>query len=315
MQAEMNETWHIILNPHAGSGKGQYDKDKIIRLVQKSGLKFNLSISEYPGHAVLIAKELAKQGMSHFIVAGGDGTLNEVVNGFFNGKGTISDKIVVGIIPVGTGNDWIKTFGIPDDYQAAINIIKLRHKVMQDVGEIHYLKNDGDIKRYFVNIAGFGFDAMVATEANKLKAKGIKGFRIYIQSLLSSFFVFKPLQTTITIDGENFERNLFSISIGIGKYNGGGMMQVPDANPTQGIFHITIISKIGILGILRNLIGLYDGTFIRDRRVSTHTGKEITIQANTTLPGEADGESLGDSNYSIRILPHKLNVIYGKDPS
>jgi YegS/Rv2252/BmrU family lipid kinase len=311
MDTEKNVTWHIILNPHAGSGKGLRDKEKIMRIVQQSQLNYGLSVSEYPGHAIQIAKELAEQGCSHFIVAGGDGTLNEVVNGFFNSSGKISDKIVIGMIPVGTGNDWIKTFGIPDDYQAAMDIILKEITVIQDVGEIKYKIDHKEAKRYFVNIVGFGFDAMVATKANKLKEKGVSGFRIYIQSLLASYFTFQAQQTEITIDGRKIDKNLFSASIGIGKYNGGGMMQVPEANPIRGIFHITLISKIGILGILKNLSGLYNGKFIRDRRVSTFTGKEVEIKAHVPLPGEADGESLGASSFNIRILPHQLKVIVG----
>ncbi len=311
MQNE-NITWHVILNPHAGAGKGSRDRKKIIDILKSSGLNYVLHVSEFPRHAIEIARDLADKGETNFIAVGGDGTLNEIVNGFFNGQGAVHSNIIIGMIPVGTGNDWIKTFGIPDDYDKAMQIILAGKKVTQDVGEINYSRNSTDAKRYFVNIAGFGFDGLVASNANTLKAKGITGFRVYVESLFASFLKFKASKTTVEIDGVKIEKNLFSASIGIGKYNGGGMMQVPEANPVQGIFHITLISKIGLWGILMNFRGLYNGKFIHDRRVSTFTGKEVNLISSEPLPGEADGETLGEGRFNTRILPHGLTVLCGE---
>ena len=313
MPKESGIEWQVILNPHAGGGKGAHDKIKIGQLLKDSGLQFRLSISEYPRHAIEIARELVAGGATHLIVAGGDGTLNEVVNGIFLAENKSQQEITLGMLPVGTGNDWIKTFGIPDHYQQAIDLIKANNTVKQDVGEITCQMEGQTTKRYFVNIAGFGFDALVAKNANILKAKGITGIRVYIQSLLSGYLNYNSSASQLTIDGAVLNANLFSASIGLGKFNGGGMMQVPEANPLQGLFHVTVIRKIGIWGILTNFKGLYSGQFIHDRRVSSHTGKVIEIQSVVPLPGEADGETLGNGSFSISIMAHRLRVIYGSD--
>ncbi len=313
MPKEHTIEWQVILNPHAGGGKGAHDKKKIEQLLKDSGLPFRLSISEYPRHAIEIACELVAGGATHLIVAGGDGTLNEVVNGIFLAGDNGQQEIILGMLPVGTGNDWIKTFGIPDHYQQAIDLIKANKTVKQDVGEITCLMEGQTSRRYFVNIAGFGFDALVAKNANQLKSKGVTGIRVYIQSLLSGYLNYKSSASQLTIDGAVLNANLFSASIGLGKFNGGGMMQVPEANPLQGLFHVTVIRKIGIWGILTNFKGLYSGQFIHDRRVSTHTGKVIEIQSVVPLPGEADGETLGNGSFSISIIAHRLKVIYGSD--
>ena len=313
MPKESGIEWQVILNPHAGGGKGAHDKIKIGQLLKDSGLQFRLSISEYPRHAIEIARELVAGGATHLIVAGGDGTLNEVVNGIFLAENKSQQEITLGMLPVGTGNDWIKTFGIPDHYQQAIDLIKADNTVKQDVGEITCQMEGQTTKRYFVNIAGFGFDALVAKNANILKAKGITGIRVYIQSLLSGYLNYNSSASQLTIDGAVLNANLFSASIGLGKFNGGGMMQVPEANPLQGLFHVTVIRKIGIWGILTNFKGLYSGQFIHDRRVSSHTGKVIEIQSVVPLPGEADGETLGNGSFSISIMAHRLRVIYGSD--
>jgi YegS/Rv2252/BmrU family lipid kinase len=313
MPDEPGILWQVILNPHAGGRKGAHDQTLMEQLLKKAEIRYQLTISQFPGHAVDIARDLVRNGATHLIVAGGDGTLNEIVNGIFLAGERNGNEITLGMLPVGTGNDWIKTFGIPDNYQKAIDIIKENKTVLQDVGEITWLMEGLTGKRYFVNIAGFGFDALVAKNANILKAKGITGIRVYIHSLLSGYLNYKSCITNITIDGTNLEADLFSASIGIGKFNGGGMMQVPEANPLKGLFHITLIRKIGIWGILTNFKGLYSGRFIRDNRVSTHSGKEVRITSGIPLPGEADGETLGAGSFTIRMIAHRLRVIYGSD--
>lgn len=310
---ELNYCWQVILNPHAGCGKGRRDKKKIVSILDHSGLRYSLHESEYAGHSCELAKDLALNGATHFIVAGGDGTLNEIVNGIFNGKNIQCDNIVIGMLPVGTGNDWIRTFGIPDNYQMAMDIILKGKTVVQDIGLVEYTDQGSNINRFFVNIAGFGFDAMVATRANKLKNNGLSGLRVYLESFLWSYFNYKAGQTIIVIDNEKLEVNLFSASVGIGKFNGGGMMQVPDANPVNGNFHITIIRNLSIWGIISNFKKLYNGSFVRDYRVSTHIGRKVQLNAEKPLSGEADGETMGKSNFNLNIIPHQLRVIYGED--
>ena len=310
---ELDLSWQVILNPHAGCGKGRRDKSKIVAILDHSGLRYRLHESEYAGHSFILAKDLAINGETHFIVAGGDGTLNEIVNGIFNGKNSQCDQIVIGMLPVGTGNDWIRTFGIPDHYQMAMDIILKGKTVVQDVGLVEYTDQEINVSRFFVNIAGFGFDAMVAMRANKLKNNGLSGLRVYIESFLWSYFNHKAGQTDVVIDDEKLSVNLFSASVGIGKFNGGGMMQVPDANPVNGSFHITIIRNLGIWGILQNFLKLYNGSFVRDYRVSTHTGKQVQLSAEKPISGEVDGESMGNSSFSLKIIPHQLRVIYGED--
>ena len=305
--------WQVVLNTHAGGGKGAHDQKIIEQLLSQSDIHYQLSISQFPGHAIELTRNLVSEGATHLIVAGGDGTLNEVVNGIFQAEQQSHHEITLGMLPVGTGNDWIKTFGIPDHYQKAIDIIKANKTVKQDVGEITCHIDGQTSVRYFANIAGFGFDALVAKNANNLKFKGITGIRVYIQSLFSGYVNYKSRNTRIIIDGTSLEVNLFSASIGIGKFNGGGMMQVPEANPLQGLFHITVIRKIGIWGILTNFKGLYSGDFIRDFRVSTHVGQAIEIASDTPLPGESDGETLGAGSFKIEMIAHRLRVIYGSD--
>lgn len=162
MKVTNKKNWILILNPHAGGGRGAKDKQQIEQLLKSSGFVYELLISEYPKHAIKLAKNAIENGARQIIVVGGDGTLNEVANGVFQQQKYLPEDITIGMIPVGTGNDWIKTFGIPNNYQSAIDKISERKTLRQDVGKLAFSENGEEHFRYFSNMAGFGFDALAA---------------------------------------------------------------------------------------------------------------------------------------------------------
>lgn len=313
MNGESLRDWLVILNPHAGGGRGGHDKKKIIKLLEFHGFDFELVTSDYPQHAISLTIESIKKGYRNLLVAGGDGTLNEIVNGIFLQEAVDPHIIKIGMLPVGTGNDWIKTFGIPFDYNEALEIIKADKCIYQDVGKISYEINNEDRRRFFANMAGFGYDAMVAAKANKLKEKGRSGFMVYLYSLIASYLKYHICKTRIVVGEEEINDLVFTASIGIGKFNGGGMMQAPFAIPNQGKFQVTVIKKIGLFGIIKNLSGLYTGKFIKDKRVSTYVTNRVIVNGAKSIPAEADGETLGNSTFEIELLPAQLQVVYGDD--
>lgn len=308
-----NQTkWILLLNPHAGGGKGRRDLNQIEKLLKSYGFSYQLLISEYSKHAIQLTQKAVENGSRHIIIAGGDGTLNEVVNGVFLQKAVSPEQIMIGMIPVGTGNDWIKTFGIPNNYTRAIEKIKQEKTLLQDVGELTYIENGVEQARYFSNMAGFGFDALVAQKANVLKEKGRSGLLVYLQSLMGAFLQYQTRKVKIIIDEVLLDEYVFSLSVAIGKFNGGGMKQAPNAIPNNGSFEVTMIKKIGIWGILSNLAGLYSGNYIKDSRVMCYKAKAVVIESKNPMAGEVDGESLGKSQFHIKILSKKLQVIVGE---
>ena len=311
LRFDMYDAWLVILNPHAGVGKGAKDQALIENLLNNHKVHYTLVVSEFPGHAIHLSKDRIIKGYHKIIVAGGDGTLNEVVNGIYSQDVIEPYKLKLGMIPIGTGNDWIRTFGIPLDYNKAIDTILLGNTVKQDVGRI-VKKDEKNVEtRFFANMTGYGFDAMVAHKANAMKNKGQSGLLLYLYSLLYSYVKYKAIRMHIKIDSGEISDQIFSCSIGIGKFNGGGMMQAPDAIPNNGFFQLTVIRKIGIWTLRKNLKGLFDGSFVHDKHVSTHTVSRVELNSKIAIPGEADGENLGFGIYSIDMLPHALNVIYG----
>jgi len=253
-----------------------------------------------------------EMGYKKLIVVGGDGTMNEVVNGIFRQKRYPTPEISLGMITVGTGNDWGRMFSIPHDYAGAIATIKMENGFIQDAGVVRYFNGEDEEKRYFVNIAGIGFDALVVSKTNKLKESGKGGPLAYLKSILTSLVKYKYTRTTIKIDSKEISNNIFNISIGICKYNGGGMMQLPEAVPDDGLFDITVINKIRKHDVVLNLKRLYNGTINKHPLVDTYRGKSVYIESNPHIHLETDGESLGHSPFTFDIIPRSIRVLVGR---
>ena len=306
-------SWLVIVNLHAGSKRCERDWPEIKDLLDKSDLKTTIEFTQKAYEAIEIVKsKIEDHGYKNIIVVGGDGTMNEVVNGIFRQKRFKTTEIILGLITVGTGNDWGRHYGIHNEYRKMVETIKNGKTFIQDVGKVNYSHIDKKEDRYFVNIAGMGFDALVAKKTNVSKQKGRGGLLVYLFNLLQGLFQFSHTQLSVVADDKTvFDGNVFSMSIGICKYNGGGMMQLPFAISDDGLFDVTIIKKTSKLTVIMNIKNLYDGSFVKMDEVETYTGEKFTIKATPpkTLFLETDGESLGHSPLFFEIVPKAIKLI------
>jgi YegS/Rv2252/BmrU family lipid kinase len=308
-----NKKWLVIVNPHAGAKKAEKVWPEIRKMLKEAGFNIKCVFTEYIGHAVKIAHDfIVEKGYKNIIAVGGDGTFNEVVNGIFTQVKVLTSEIYLGMITVGTGNDWGRMYGFPEDFKEQIEIIKKGKTFLQDVGKVHYKYDETKKYRYFVNIAGMGYDALVVKKTNKMKEKGGGGTFAYLINLLAGLFQYKNVYLIIE-DGEKtvFEGKVFSMSIGICKYNGGGMMQLPDAVPDDGLLDVTVIAKTTKWRVIRNIKNLFDGSFVNMPEVSQYKGKKFTITSrpHKALYLETDGESLGHSPLVFEILPKSVRIL------
>lgn len=304
--------WFVIVNPNAGKRKGEKDWLEIAAQLTAAGIEFVNVFTEHRGHAVMLTRKYVETGYRNIIVVGGDGTLNEVVNGIFTQAHVPIEEITLAMIPVGTGNDWCRMFNIPSDYKQAIKLITRRKIFVQDTGTIKYVSSKGIEKtRYFINMAGMGFDALVAQKTNKQKDLGKSNPLSYMVNIFSSLFNYSSTKVTILLENEKVVSDIFSMSVGICQYNGGGMKQAPGALPDDGLFDMTLIKPIGKFKIIRNIIKLFDGTFTRLPEVSTFRSSKIIIHSDPPMYMEADGESLGHTPFVFNILPKSLNLVSG----
>lgn len=304
--------WFVIVNPNAGKRKGEKDWLEIAAQLTAANIDFVNVFTEHRGHAVMLTRKYIENGHRNIIVVGGDGTLNEVVNGIFTQAQIPSNEITLAMIPVGTGNDWCRMYNIPGDYKQAIKLITKRKIFVQDTGTIKYISAESnEVTRYFINMAGMGFDALVAQKTNKQKDLGKGNPLSYVVNILSSLFDYKITKVTILLDEGKIVSDIFSMSVGICQYNGGGMKQAPKALADDGLFDMTLIKPIGKFKIMRNIIKLFDGSFTRLPEVSTFISSKIIVHSEPPMYLEADGESLGHTPFVFNIIPRSLNVVSG----
>ncbi len=202
-------------------------------------------------------------------------------------------------------------FGIPLNYQKAIDIIQEEKTMLHDIGRINYFNGTEKCQRFFINIAGLGFESVVVKRTNVQKDKGKSGKAIYFYNLLMSLISYKNTNAEIVIDGNKTEANIFSLNVGNGRYCGGGMRQTPFAVPDDGILDVTIIKGMGKIEIILNLKILYNGTILDHPKVDGYKCKNIIVRSDSLLYVEADGESLGHTPAEFSIIPSCINIVYG----
>ncbi len=303
--------WFVIVNPNAGRRKGEKDWLEIARLMNEAGLSFTNVFTKHPNHAVRLARKHIEAGFRKIIVVGGDGTLNEVVNGVYTQKKYPPESIILAMIPVGTGNDWGRSFNIPSGYKEAIDVIALGKTRLQDVGKVTYMYKNLQKHRHFINMAGLGFDAMVAKRTNKVKQEGKSGPFSYLISLFASLISYKATTARVKVDGQELKAGVFTMSVAICRFNGGGMMQAPNAIPDDGLFDVTVITRVSRLLVIRSVKKLYDGSFLKLPQVKTFRGAKVEIEAELPMFLETDGESLGHTPMQFEVIPLGITIVAG----
>jgi YegS/Rv2252/BmrU family lipid kinase len=304
----------VIVNPNAGNGKGRKDWERICGLFGKENIKIEYCFTERKGHATEICSEAVANGFRDFIIVGGDGSLNEAVNGIMMQKVCPTADITVGLIPVGTGNDWGRMFGIPMVYEGSVGLIARNNTMLHDIGIVKYFEGSTEKVRFFINIAGLGFEALVVKKSNRQKDKGRSNAAIYFYNLLTSLFAYRNTPADIIIEGTKTRSTVFSLNVGNGKYCGGGMRQTPDALPDDGLLDVTVIKDMGRIEVIRNLKLLYDGTILSHPKVDGYRTKCIRVESESLLYAEADGESLGHTPAEFSIVPAAIKVICSTHP-
>lgn len=311
---DLTDRWFVIVNPVAGSGRGLIDFPQISRLLRNDDIRHDAVFTEHKHHATELTVTAANQGYRRIIVIGGDGTLNEVVNGLFIQKAVEPREMLLAVIAVGTGNDWVRTFGIPQHYSEAIRAIREGRSFLQDVGTVTYTESHYTQTRYMANVAGLGFDAYVISTFNHLKMKGYKGGWMYLYSILKSYFRYKSSGARIWVDDEVvFNDLMFSLAIGICKYNGGGVQQLPNALADDGLLDLTIIRPVHWWHIVFRLKKLFNGDIYQIGHVIHAQGRKVRIEAAPSIQLETDGELMGGTPVEVNIRQRAIRVVVTRE--
>ncbi|MDR3048091.1 MAG: YegS/Rv2252/BmrU family lipid kinase [Bacteroidales bacterium] len=300
--------WCVIINPNALAGKSEKLWKDFSLILEKNEIHFTPYIANKENAGKEIANSLCLQGFRHFMVFGGDGTVNEIVNGICSSAIDTKEVFLVSV-PVGTGNDWARTHQYSNKFDKWISDFTKGNFISHDVGMVESVSENTVIdKRHFINIAGFGFDAAVINVMKGNKYKYFTG-AVYVLSILKALFSHKAQQMEFAATNFDIKSNVFSIAVGLCKYNGNGMKQVPAANPFDGIFDVVVIRKINKLKIIANMANLFSGKHLKLREIDVYQTDKLDIIATEPVLGEVEGEMLKQGNYSISLLPQHINVL------
>ena len=296
----MLNSFFIVVNPYSGNGNFKKSWETITYILKLKNINFSYSFTEYRKHEVILVDKAIEQGYRNIISVGGDGTLHHVVNGIMKQRYIKTSKIKLGVIPLGTGNDWIRTYNIPNSIEKSIDVILKNTTVLQDIGCIKLLNGK---KEYFNNLAGTGYDGYVVKNLNYLKKMGSLAFLV---SGLYSLFSYKKTKYKIIINNKTINERCLMILFGICKYSGGGLRVTKDPNPKDGLLDITIVKNISFLDLLFNIPKLYNGDIIHHRKVTNYKTRELKILDNYNSTIEADGEIIGNGSLNVTIIKDAL---------
>ncbi len=306
---EINK-WCFIVNPTAGGGRVKKQWPKIETVLSELDTSFDVLFSEKKMHVAELTMAAIEKGCRHIVAVGGDGTAHESINGIFQQTICPPDKITFCLLPIGTGNDWIKTHRIPKKFPKWIASFKKGKTVYQDIGFLFFHKNQKKEKRYFLNVAGFSYDGYVAKKAEGVTATFFNSL-FYLEMTARCLFKYKIPELTVLFDGQKKEGKTLTVNVGIGRYSGGGMQLVPHAKPSDGNLALTVAGKIKPLVVLLVSPLFYLGKIGWHPKVKFYKTKNIEIKSFDGEPiwAEADGEFLGQVPAEIGIIPNALKIL------
>ncbi len=298
----------VIVNPHAGRRRVEREIPELERNLRSKGLDYVLLRTEGPGDATRFARE-ALEGGGRFVVAvGGDGTVNEVVNGMLDAEGTpVGEDPVLGVVAAGSGSDFVRTFGLPGDATRACSHLTGDNTYPLDVGKITYAAPGGGTEtRYFVNVAEAGLGAAVAARADRMsprlgQAKYFVGFWLTLPR-------FKLAEVRVRADRKTYEGPAYMIVVGNGQYYGGGMKVSPRSYPGDGVLD-GVVFKGPKSDAFTMIPKIYRGEHVPHPHIEELRVKgELVVEADRPLPIEADGEVLGDTPATFAVIPHPIKM-------
>lgn len=312
----MKDTWYIIINPKAGSGKTMRLWIPAEKKLSDLGIPYKTVFSDHRRHAVELAAIAAEAGYRKIMAVGGDGSIHEVFEGVLSWceKSSVNpEEFYLAVAPIGSGNDWIKSFGVPNNVLKMLDLVKAESFTKEDV--VRVKTADGNVS-YMANIGGIGFDSHVCEKVNEIKEKGRRMPFIYLRALIPTIFKKGSFKAAFYCDGQLvYSGSLFNIGFGNGKYCGGGLQETCLADPTDGQLDAMLVPSIPLVNAIPLVPRLLNGTINKSDKIIYSKGtsfKVVPLGSESVDILEIDGDIVGYTPCEIEILPQKVNVLCGK---
>jgi diacylglycerol kinase (ATP) len=268
------------------------------------GLGGETLVSERPGHVIELAEQAARGGADLVVSVGGDGTLNEAVNGLMRAGA----QTELAIVPIGTGMDFVRTYGIPTKFDDAVHTALEGTPRTIDLGRVSFRTWAGDdAERYVANVGSVGMSAAVAQRANGM-SKVLGGRTTFFYALVRVFFEWQNTVVDVELDGDRRSARMHDVIVANGQYHGGAMWLAPEARPDDGLFDVLTIGDITKLDFATTAPKLYRGTHLAHPKVDLVRARVVSVDARERLPIELDGEQVGTTPVRFEIVPGALRV-------
>jgi diacylglycerol kinase (ATP) len=293
----------VIVNARAG--RFGRDPGKLRSLFSSAGMDCDVRPTEGPGHAVELARAALDEGHSYLVAVGGDGTIQEVVNGMMDDRGPVNPAAVLGILSAGSGSDFIRTFGLPRRFSQGMATLSGKGVVEVDLGRVSYRTGGTTETRWFANIAQAGIGAEIVRRADRVPRSLGRGR--YAVGFGLGLTAFRKTDARIVLDGEPVATQLTDLIVANAQFFGGGMRIAPGADPTDGAFDVLVV-KGSKREYVAALAKLYRGRHLPSPAIDEHRARRIEVTAAEPLPVEADGELLGTTPAVFEIADRVLRL-------
>jgi YegS/Rv2252/BmrU family lipid kinase len=298
-----------VVNPNSANGQTGRRWPELSAEIGKQLGDFGHAFTERPMHAETLARRALDEGYECVVAVGGDGTVNEVVNGFFRDGRPVREGAALAVIPRGTGGDFRRTFGLDDKLGTALSRIAGGQSRPFDVGLLRYTKPDGsEGERYFANICSFGASGVVDQEVNR-SSKALGGKLSFMLGSVRALLKYSDRRVRLTCDGGAPEEVLVTtLAVANGRYFGGGMCVAPNADPSDGWFDITIWTGYGLTDFALKSKAIYDGSHVKMPGTRTLRAKRVEAKSDQEVLLDVDGEQPGRLPCSMTILPGAIRI-------
>ncbi len=299
----MSETVFLV-NPASAGGSTAKRWPEIAHEAAEAGLVGDALISEHPGHLGELARDAVKAGAHKLVLVGGDGSLNEIVNGL----GKQLSKVELALIPQGTGSDFVREHAIPHSVSEAARVALEGELRPLDIGKASFHAWDGkQARQYFANAAGAGISGAIARRVDDgPKRLGPRGS--YAWAVVSVFPRWRNCVVRLRVDDQQREGKMHEVIAAIGRYQAGGMKLCPDAVPDDGLFDVLILGDLSKADLVRNLHKTYRGTHLSHPKVDVLRGKLVSIETEEPMPIQLDGEQPGTTPVEFELIPGALRL-------
>ncbi|MHB8508489.1 MAG: diacylglycerol/lipid kinase family protein [Candidatus Dormibacteria bacterium] len=296
----------FIVNPASANGSTGRRWELLSRRVTEAGLPHTSLTTGGPGHAIALARGAVEAGASLVVAVGGDGTMNEVANGVLQAG---ERGVAVGLLPLGTGGDFRRTLGLPENMDRAVAAFIACRTRAVDVGHIAMTGLDGiPAERWFVNIADAGIGGVVVERVNRT-SKMLGGRISFLYASMATLLSFRPQEVRVESAEGRFEGRAQNVVVANGQYFGGGMWVAPGASPDDGLLDVVVLGDIARFEALRSIGDIYKAKHLENPKVRSWRSAEVRVSSPERVLLDVDGEMCGTLPATFRVVPHALQVV------